>query len=104
MKKLSIELPEADVPVQAPQSYPNSYTTIPTNGKICPYTGLKHAQLYKWLTGDGAARPFVRVAQLKLPGASKGKTLFQVSDMLNYIDHLAEKQGSGASRLTAKGE
>jgi hypothetical protein len=75
--------------------YPNCYAAIPPNGKLCQWTGLKHGQLYKLLTGEGAARHSVRVANLKLPGASKGKTLFHVGDLLHYLDSLAEQQGSG---------
>jgi hypothetical protein len=102
MKKLLIELPDTTPDTTGPQAYPNVYTAIPPNGKTCSQTGLKHAQLYKLLTGGGAAKAYVRVANLKMPGASKGKTVYHVGDMLRYLDRLAEQQGSGARRPTSQ--
>jgi len=81
------------------QDYPNCYTAIPPNGKTCQHTGLKHAQLYKLLGENGIARRYVRVANLKHPGASKGKTVFHVGDLLKYLDRLAAEQGSGTEKL-----
>ena len=66
---------------------------------MCHHTGLKHAQLYKLLSGDGAARRYVRVVNLKEPGTSKGKTVFHVGDFLRYLDQLAKQQGSGGHSL-----
>lgn len=78
--------------------YPNVYTAIPPNGVSCPYTGLKHAHLYKLLRNGGGADDFVRVVNIKNPKARHGKTLFNVGDMLRYLDHLAAKQGTGQRR------
>jgi hypothetical protein len=64
--------------------------TIPANGQSCPYTGLKHARLYKLLGENGAAREFVRVVNRK--------TLFHVGDMLRFLDNLALEQGTGSKR------
>ena len=97
MSQVLIEIPEPQ-PSATHQDYPNTYTAIPPNGKVCPHTGLKHAQLYKMLTNEGAARPYVRVVSLKEPGALKGKTVFHVGDMLRYLDRLADAQRSGAER------
>ena len=97
-KQILIDIPSESEEGGSGDEYPNSYTVIPPNGKICERTGLKHAQLYKILTGNGSARAYVRVANLKLPGATKGKTLFHVGDMLRYLDRIAETQGSGADR------
>jgi hypothetical protein len=88
MKQITIELPDPQKQTAKPQDYPDIYTAIPPNGKTCAHTGLKHAQLYKLLTGDGAARR-----------ASKGKTVFQVGDMLRYMDWIAKQQGSGKQRI-----
>lgn len=98
MSQLLIEVPEPASKPAETQVYPNCYTAIPPNGKTCPHTGLKHAQLYKLLTQDGAARPYVRVASLKVPGAAKGKTLFHAGDMLRFLDELARQQGSGMAK------
>lgn len=103
MKQMLVEIPNQEPEADSVHDYPNCYAAIPVNGKICERTGLKHAQLYKVLTGSGAARPFVRVANLKLPGASKGKTLFHVGDMLRFLDHLADEQGAGTKRFVAEG-
>ena len=92
-KQILIDIPAESEEGGTVGKYPNCYAVIPPNGKICERTGLKHAQLYKLLTGNGAARAFVRVANLKLPGAAKGKTLFHVGDMLRYLDMLAAETG-----------
>lgn len=78
--------------------YPNTYAPIPANGASCIHTGLKHAHMYKLLSDEGGARSFVRVVNLKTPKARHGKTLFNIGDMLRYLDHLAQQQGSGESR------
>lgn len=84
---------EIESEIAAPGAeYPNSYATIPTNGTICPHTGLKHAHLYKLLGDCGNARSYVRTIQLRSPGARHGKTLFHVGDMLRYLDYLATSQ------------
>jgi hypothetical protein len=70
---------------------PNVYTAIPSNGKVCPYTGLKHAHLYLLLAPEGVARPHVRVVNLRRPGAKRGKTLFHVGDFFNYLEQVANK-------------
>lgn len=82
--------------------YPNSYTTIPTNGRTCSHTGLKHAHLYKLLGDKGAAREFVRVVNLRDPKARHGKTLFHVGDMLRFLDRLAHGQGTGMNRESSR--
>ena len=69
--------------------YPNLYTAIPPNGKVCPHTGLKHTHLYMLLAPGGAARAHVRVAQLRQPGARRGKTLFHVGDFFRYLESVA---------------
>ena len=78
--------------------YVNCYAAIPPNGKVCSFTGMRHTHLYTMLSVGGSARPFVRVVNLREPGASKGKTLFHVGDMLGFLDELAARQGSGQSR------
>jgi hypothetical protein len=78
--------------------YPNAYAAIPTNGKVCQYTGLRHAQMYSLLSAAGQARPFVRVVNLRQPGSRKGKTLFNVGDFLRFLDRLAGEQKSGSQR------
>ena len=98
MSKLLIEIPELNQPGNY-KEYPNAYTPIHPNGKTCPHTGLKHAQLYKLLTHGGIARPHVRVASIKDPAARKGKTVFNIGDMLRYLDALAEQQGTGRHRI-----
>jgi hypothetical protein len=77
------------------KEYPNIYTTIPSNQDVCPFTGLKHAQLYRLLTGQGLFRDHVRVAHITLPGKARGKTLFHVGDFLRHLDALSADQGSG---------
>lgn len=96
MKTKSIEIaleanPDSD--------HPNCYAAIPPNGKVCSFTGMRHTHLYTLLSEGGSARPFVRVVNLREPGASKGKTLFHVGDMMKFLDELANRQGSGQSRL-----
>jgi hypothetical protein len=77
---------------QASQAdYPNCYTVIPPNGQRCQFTGLKHAKLYQTLGPNGVARPHVRVANLRTPGAARGQTLFHVGDMLRFLDRLAQE-------------
>lgn len=73
-----------------PAEYPNRYATIPPNGRRCEFTGLGHAKLYQILGADGIARPKVRVANLRMPGAARGQTLFHVGDLLRFLDELAE--------------
>jgi hypothetical protein len=78
--------------------YPDVWAEIPPNGKVCPHTGLKHAKLYSILGTGGIARRFVRVANLRDPDATQGKTLFHLGDMLRFLDAVAAKQGSGQDR------
>ena len=78
--------------------YPDSWVEIPPNGKGCAYTGLKHAKLYSLFGKGGLARPYVRVANLRNPGARQGKTIFHLGDMLRFLDTLAAQQGSGEHR------
>jgi hypothetical protein len=80
--------------------YPNCYAAIPPNGKVCGHTGLRHTHLYAMLAMGGAARPYVRVVNLREPGASKGKTIFHVGDFFRYLDWHAKQQGAGAQRST----
>lgn len=75
----------------AAEQYPNCYAPIPPNGQQCPHTGLKHAKLYTLLA---TIKGRVRVANLREDGASRGKTLFHVGDMLRYLDSLAATQSS----------
>lgn len=78
--------------------YPNRYATIPPNGRRCEFTGLGHAKLYQILSPEGIARRKVRVANLRMPGAARGQTLFHVGDMLRYLDELASvSNGSNVS-------
>jgi len=90
-----IEVPGADICKQG-GNYANLYRAIPRNGEICPFSGLKHARLYKLLSEGGIARAHVRVVQLKEPGAAKGVTLFHVGDLMQFLDRLAAEQGSGS--------
>ena len=86
----------------AAEEYPNSYAPIPANGQLCPYTGLKHAHLYKLLGDGGSAREFVRVVSLRDPKARHGKTLFHVGDMLRFLNTLAHEQGTGMNRESSR--
>lgn len=81
---------EAEATPQPP-IYPNRYATIPPNGRRCEFTGLGHAKLYQILGVDGIARRSVRVANLRMPGAARGQTLFHVGDMLRFLDELARE-------------
>jgi len=74
-------------------AYPNRYTPIPPNGGRCEFTGLKHAKLYHLLSPGGIARGKVRVANVRTPGAKRGRTLFHVGDMLRFLDELADANG-----------
>lgn len=76
---------------ERPAEYPNRYTTIPPNGRRCEWTGLGHAKLYQVLGPSGIARAKVRVANLRMPGAARGQTLFHVGDMLRFLDELAQQ-------------
>jgi hypothetical protein len=86
---MTVELIERTESATAAE-YPNRYSAIPPNGQQCEFTGLKHAKLYQLL--DGSAKGKVRVANLREPGATRGKTLFHVGDMLRYLDSLASQQ------------
>lgn len=92
-KTIEVELEE-----KGTREYPNFYAPIPPNSHQCPHTGLRHTHLYSLLTSEGAARPYVRVVNLKQPGAKKGKTLFHVGDFLRFLDRLASEQKSGTLR------
>jgi len=61
--------------------YPDTWCEIPPNGKTCAHTGLKHAKLYSLLGKGGLARDYVRVANLRIPGAKQGKTIFHLGDL-----------------------
>jgi hypothetical protein len=93
-------------PKQA-SAYPDIWCEIPPNGKTCPHTGLKHAKLYSLFAKGGLARPHVRVANLRNPGAKQGKTIFHLGDFMRFLDELAAQQGAGelgkhGSRITAE--
>src|SRR4051812_19873675 len=96
---LSFDLAASERESAGSPGHPNCYSAIPPNSKTCVYTGLKHAHLYALLTGKGAARPYVRVANLKEPGSSKGKTLFHVGDMLRFLDWMSKTQGSCTEQI-----
>lgn len=81
--------------------YPNIWTEIPPNKKVCAYTGLKHAKLYTMLAAGGIARPHVRVANLRKPGDTQAKTIFHVGDMFRFLDALATSQTSGEQRANS---
>ncbi len=100
MENLVLHIPETERKSTEREFYPNAYIAIPPNGKACAITGLKHAHLYKLLTGKGKAREYVRVVNLKVPGAKKGKTLFHAGDMLRFLDKIALEQNSGAAALS----
>jgi hypothetical protein len=87
MRTIEIDLPGGAK--AAEEEYPNRYIAIPPNGETCPVTGLKHAKLYTLLKGE--ARGKVRVANLKSPEATRGKTLFHVGDMLRFLNKKAEE-------------
>lgn len=95
---MHFELTERADGSKVPNDYPNMYAPIPGNQALCKHTGLKHAHLYKLLGQGGSARDYVRVVNLRNPKARHGKTLFHIGDMLRYLDHLAEKQGTGKNR------
>jgi len=90
---MKIEL-TSQVSEQTEKCYPDKWTEIPPNGKVCPFTGLKHGKLYSMLGKNGIARPHVRVANLRDPRARQGKTIFHVGDMFRFLDFLAAQQGS----------
>jgi hypothetical protein len=98
--EILIEVPDADIYGRGGK-YPNFYRAIPRNGEICPFSGLKHARLYKLLSEGGNARAHVRVVQLKEPGAAKGVTLFHVGDLMQFLDRLAAEQRSGTCTITS---
>ena len=87
MKTIVIE-EEANPPTE---KYPNCYAGIPPNGETCQHTGLKHAKFYTMLP-DLVGK--VRIVNLREEGASRGKTLFHVGDMLRHLDQLAAVQAS----------
>jgi hypothetical protein len=87
-------------PAMRPAEYPNRYATIPPNGRRCEFTGLGHAKLYQILGVDGIARRKVRVANLRMPGAARGQTLFHVGDMLRFLDELASISGKSTPTHT----
>jgi hypothetical protein len=87
-------------PAMHPAEYPNRYVTIPPNGRRCEFTGLGHAKLYQILSVDGIARSKVRVANLRMPGAARGQTLFHVGDMLRFLDELASISGKSTTTDT----
>jgi hypothetical protein len=95
---MQIELTERADESRTRNDYPNVYAPIPGNRDVCTHTGLKHAHLYKLLGDGGSARDYVRVVNLRNPKARHGKTLFHIGDMLRYLDHLAEEQGTGRNR------
>ena len=81
--------------------FPDRYAPIPPNGRKCEFSGLGHARLYQLL--DGAAKPFVRVASLREPGARRGTRLFHVGDLLRYFDRLAAEQAArSADQIAAE--
>lgn len=86
----AVHIEEAALPATAVE-YPNRYVTIPPNGRRCEVTGLGHAKLYQILGPNGVARPHVRVANLRTPGAARGQTLFHMGDMLRFLDGLASE-------------
>ena len=92
---MKIEIEDSRPSDRNETEYPNVWCEIPPNGKICPHTGLKHAKFYSLFAKGGLARPHVRVANLRDPGAKQAKTLFHLGDMLRFLDNLATAQGSG---------
>jgi hypothetical protein len=44
---------------------------------------------------DGLAKPHVRTANLREPGRSRGKRLFHVGDLLNFLDSISTQRASG---------
>jgi hypothetical protein len=88
MKSFVIEEPSA-----AASHVVDRWSPIPPNGQSCQFTGLKHAKLYNLLGAAGLARKHVRVVNLRTPGAKRGQTLFNVGDMLRFLDALARDQG-----------
>ena len=87
------------------KQYPNCYACLPPNTKasMCPHTGLRHAHLAKLLKPGGMAAAHVRVVTLREPGARRGKTLFHLGDMLQWLDDLATKPDT-AMRVKEGGE
>lgn len=78
------------------------WSPIPLNGQSCQFTGLKHAKLYNLLGADGLARSHVRVVNLRTPGAKRGQTLFNVGDMLRFLDGLAKAQAGNVQHDQAE--
>lgn len=72
--------------------YPDRWAAIPPNNQTCQHTGLGHAKLYGLVGPSGIARKHVRVANLKPPGATRGKTIFHVGDMFKWLDSIARGQ------------
>ena len=99
---MKIDITNNQSNVNAPKEYPDTWSEIPPNGKVCSRTGLKHAKIYSMLGKGGIARAHVRVANLKDPKAKQGKTLFHLGDMLRFLDELAAQQGSGELRAVSE--
>lgn len=72
--------------------YPNSWSSVVPNRKVCPITTMGHAYLYHQLL-RGEASKHVRTAHLREPGASRGKLFFHVGDMLRWLDKIVEFHG-----------
>lgn len=74
----------------------NFFRPIPPNGRRCPFSGLSHASMYRFLV-YGKARQFVRVASLRQPGQARAQTLYHVGDLVSYLSRLSEAQRSEAA-------
>ncbi len=71
---------------------------VPPNGRTCPITTFGHAKLYSLLGPDGLARKAgVRVVNVREPGAKRGILLFNVPDMLAWLNSLAQEQAGEAA-------
>ena len=58
--------------------------------------------MHQILGPNGIARGKVRVANLRLPGAAHGQTLFHVGDMLRFLDELAQEGSTPVAMRNAK--
>lgn len=77
---------EAGSDASSLKKYPDRWEVVTPNGRRCPHTGQSHAGLYRLLGPRGLALRYVRVAQLRREGCSRGQLLFHVGDMMRWLD------------------
>ena len=70
---------------------PDAYTTLPTKGKRCPYTGRSAAWYYRRIL-KGDARKHIRCIHEREPGSSRGTWMVHIGDLLAWLNRVAETQ------------